>query len=101
MGVVRPVGVLRPETDIGVPAAPRDGRRRSGLSGGRPDPGGPTLLLMLTPPEEDEDPNASGAVVVGEEDTSPESSEGRCVTLDEAAGKRRRLLWLGLSGGRD
>lgn len=100
MGVVRPVGVVRPETDIGVPAAPRDGRRRSGLSGDLPGPL-PALLLMLAPPDEDEEPNASGVAVVGEEDTSPESSEGRWVTLDEAAGKRRRLLWLGLSGGRD
>lgn len=96
MGVVRPVGVVRPETDIGVPAAPRDGRRRSGLSGGLPGPLA-ALLLMLAPPDDDEDPNASG----GEEDARPESSEGRWVTLDEAAGKRRRLLWLGLSGGRD
>lgn len=100
MGVVRPVGVVRPETDIGVPAAPRDGRRRSGLSGGLPGPL-PALLLMLAPPDEDEEPNASGVAVVGKEDTRPESSEGRWVTLDEAAGKRRRLLWLGLSGGRD
>lgn len=100
MGVVRPVGVVRPETDIGVPAAPRDGRRRSGLSGDLPGPL-PALLLMLAPPDEDEEPNASGVAVVDKEDTSPESSEGRWVTLDEAAGKRRRLLWLGLSGGRD
>lgn len=60
-----------------------------------------TLALIVTAPNEEEGLNASSVVVVGKENTRKPGNVCRCVTLDDGVRKRRRLIWLVLSRGRD